>query len=130
VSHANQLSEWRQGAPDARAGSSSHPLLLQASLRSAGCRIASSAAQMTLPAGIIAIAKFALGACNPACHAGFRPAGMSRLKIRLLQACLRESCFLGLSHSRSENLRDEAVSPPCSLCPRWLIPKLVPELLA
>jgi hypothetical protein len=33
----------------------SHPLLLQASLRSTGCLIASFAAQMTLSAGIIAI---------------------------------------------------------------------------
>jgi len=38
----------------------SHPMSLQASLRSTGCLIASFAAQMTLPAGIIAIAKFAL----------------------------------------------------------------------
>ena len=34
----------------------SHPLLLQASLRAAGCRIASSAARMTLSAGVVGTA--------------------------------------------------------------------------
>ena len=35
----------------------SHPLLLQASLRAAGCRIASSAARMTLSAGVVGTAE-------------------------------------------------------------------------